>query len=51
MGYAQEIETLIDEEASLFVMFLRQERQTWKLRIAGTLGSLSRLGIQLWKRQ
>jgi hypothetical protein len=34
MGEQQEIETLINEEASLFAMFLRNERQSWKLRIA-----------------
>jgi hypothetical protein len=34
MGDQQEIETLINEEALLFAMFLRQERQTWKPRIA-----------------
>ncbi len=33
MGDKQEIETLINEEALLFAMFLRQERQTWKPRI------------------
>jgi CRISPR/Cas system-associated endonuclease Cas1 len=34
MGERQEIETLINEEASLFVTFLRGERQSWKPRIA-----------------
>jgi hypothetical protein len=34
MGKRQEIETLINEEALLFAMFLRSERQTWKPRIA-----------------
>jgi hypothetical protein len=34
MGEQQEIETLITEEASLFAMFLRNERQSWILRIA-----------------
>jgi hypothetical protein len=33
MGERQEIETLICEEALLFAMFLRNERQTWKPRI------------------
>jgi hypothetical protein len=34
MGKNQEIETLIKEEALLFAMFLRNERQDWKPRIA-----------------
>ena len=34
MGEQQEIETLINEEASLFAMFLRSEHQSWKPRIA-----------------
>jgi len=34
MGGKQEIETLISEEALLFAMFLRSERQSWKPRIA-----------------
>jgi len=34
MGDMQEIETLINEEALLLAMFLRQERQSWKPRIA-----------------
>lgn len=34
MGDEQEIETLISEEALLFAMFLRQERQIWRPRIA-----------------
>ena len=34
MGVKQEIETLINEEALRLAMFLRQERQTWKPRIA-----------------
>jgi hypothetical protein len=33
MGDIQEIETLINEEALLFAMLLRQERQTWRPRI------------------
>ena len=33
MGTRQEIETLITEEASLFAMFLRDERPTWKPRV------------------
>jgi hypothetical protein len=33
MGKTQEIETLINEEALLFAMFLRNEKQTWKPRI------------------
>ena len=37
MGEQQEIETLINEEASLLAMFLRHERQTWKPRIAALL--------------
>jgi CRISPR-associated protein Cas1 len=34
MGEQQEIETLINEEALLFAMFLRNERQSWTPRIA-----------------
>jgi hypothetical protein len=34
MGEQQEIETLINEKASLFAMFLRNEHQSWKPRIA-----------------
>ena len=34
MGKNQEIETLINEEALLFAMFLRNEKQEWKPRIA-----------------
>ena len=34
MGKKQEIETLINEEALLFAQYLRNERQTWKSRIA-----------------
>jgi CRISPR-associated protein Cas1 len=34
MGKNQEIETLINEEALLFAMYLRNERQTWNPRIA-----------------
>jgi hypothetical protein len=34
MGEQQEIETLINEEASLFAMFLRDERQSWNPRVA-----------------
>ena len=33
MGNEQEVETLINEEALLFAMFLRDERQSWKPRI------------------
>jgi hypothetical protein len=33
IGDKKEIETLINEEALLFAMFLRQEGQTWKPRI------------------
>jgi hypothetical protein len=33
MGDEQEIETLISEEALLFAMFLRNERQSWNPRI------------------
>jgi CRISPR-associated protein Cas1 len=33
MGKTQEIETLINEEALLFAMYLRNEKQTWKPRI------------------
>jgi CRISPR/Cas system-associated endonuclease Cas1 len=32
-GQKQEIETLINEEALLFAMYLRNERQSWILRI------------------
>jgi CRISPR/Cas system-associated endonuclease Cas1 len=34
MGHRQEMETLINEESLLFAMFLRNERQSWKPRIA-----------------
>jgi len=34
MGEQQEIETLINEEALLLAMFLRDEKQSWKPRIA-----------------
>jgi hypothetical protein len=34
MGKQQEIETLINEEALLLAMFLRNERQSWKPRIS-----------------
>jgi CRISPR-associated protein Cas1 len=34
MGAKQELETLINEEASLFAMYLRSDRQTWIPRIA-----------------
>jgi CRISPR-associated protein Cas1 len=34
MGERQEIETLINEEALMFAMFLRDEKQSWKPRIA-----------------
>ena len=34
MGKEQEIETLINEEALLFAMYLRNEGQTWIPRIA-----------------
>jgi hypothetical protein len=33
MGKTQEIETLINEEALLFAIYLRNEKQTWKPRI------------------
>jgi len=33
MGDRQEMETLVNEEALLFAMFLRNERQSWKPRI------------------
>jgi hypothetical protein len=33
MGERQEIETLVNEEAQIFAMFLRDERQSWKPRI------------------
>jgi hypothetical protein len=33
MGKEQEIETLINEEALLLAIFLRNERQSWKPRI------------------
>lgn len=41
MGCQQEIETLISEEALLFAMFLRKEKQTWRPRIL-ELASLAR---------
>jgi hypothetical protein len=34
MGKEQEIETLINEEALLLAMYLRNEKQTWIPRIA-----------------
>jgi hypothetical protein len=34
MGEQQEIETLVNEEALLFAMYLRRERETWIPRIA-----------------
>jgi hypothetical protein len=34
MGKKQEIETLINEEALLLAMYLRNEKQTWIPRIA-----------------
>jgi hypothetical protein len=34
MGDQQEIETLINEEASLFAQYLRNEKETWVPRIA-----------------
>jgi hypothetical protein len=34
MGKKQEIETLINEEAFLLAMYLRNEKQTWIPRIA-----------------
>jgi CRISPR-associated protein Cas1 len=34
MGEQQEIETLLNEEALLFAMYLRCEKQTWKPRVA-----------------
>jgi hypothetical protein len=34
MGKEQEIETLINEEALLLAMYLRNEKQTWTPRIA-----------------
>jgi hypothetical protein len=34
MRKRQEIDTLINEEASLLAMFLRHERETWVPRIA-----------------
>jgi CRISPR-associated protein Cas1 len=37
MGEQQEIETLINEEALLLAMFLRNERPTWKPRVAELL--------------
>jgi hypothetical protein len=33
MGRSQEIETLINEEALLLAMYLRNEKQTWIPRI------------------
>jgi hypothetical protein len=33
-GKCQEIETLINEEATLLSMFLRNEKQSWRPRIA-----------------
>jgi hypothetical protein len=37
MGEKQEIETLINEEALLFAMYLRNEKPEWKPRIAKLL--------------
>jgi hypothetical protein len=37
MGDEQEIETLINEEALLLAMFLRNERQLWRPRITSLL--------------
>jgi hypothetical protein len=37
MGEQQEIETLINEEALLLAMFLRNERQLWRPRITSPL--------------
>jgi hypothetical protein len=37
MGEQQEIETLINEEALLLAMFMRNEKQSWKPRIAELL--------------
>ena len=34
MGKSQEIETLINKEALLFAMYLRNETELWKPRIA-----------------
>jgi hypothetical protein len=34
VGNRQEIETLINEEALLFALYLRNEKQSWKPRIA-----------------
>jgi len=34
MGVNQELETMINEEALLLAMFLRNERESWKPRIA-----------------
>jgi hypothetical protein len=40
MGKSQEIETLINEEALLFAMYIRNERRDWDQRIV-VLGSQS----------
>lgn len=37
MGEQQEIETLINEEALLLALFLRNERPIWKPRVAELL--------------
>lgn len=37
MGKSQEIETLINEEALLLAMYLRNEKQTWKPRIVSLI--------------
>jgi len=37
VGKRQSIDTLINEEALLFAMFLRNERPTWKPRVAELL--------------
>jgi len=45
MGERQEIETLINEEASLLAMHLRHERQTWEPRIVELIfPALPRIG-------
>jgi hypothetical protein len=33
VGYKQTIETLINEEASIFAMYLRNEQKVWKPKI------------------
>jgi len=37
MGMNQDLETLINEEALLWAMFLKNERPTWKPRVAELL--------------